>query len=182
MAKLQICFIFALMIRREEIFPVGQLLKPHGLKGEMTFRFDTDVFDTKDAEYFVLDTDGIFVPFFIEEYRFKSNETAFVKLESIDSVEQAKELSNTPVYLPNSFVDAENEIDTIHYFVAFDIEDKHLGRIGKITSVDDSTENVLFVVNRNDDEILIPATNAFIQNIDEEKRIIYTDLPEGLID
>ena len=170
------------MIRREEIFPAGQILKPHGLKGELNFRFDTDVFDTKDAGFFVLEIEGIFVPFFIEEYRFRSSETALLKLEGIDSVEQAKELCNTLVYLPNSFIDAENEKDTIRYFISFDIEDVNLGHIGKIISVDDTTENVLFVVARNNDEILIPATDAFISNIDEEKRIILMNLPEGLIE
>ena len=170
------------MIRREEIFSVGQLLKTHGLKGELCFRFDTDVFDTKNADFFVLETEGIFVPFFIEEYRFRSNKTALVKFEGVDTVEQARKLSHLLMYLPNSFFEAENEIDTIRYFTSFNIQDTNLGHVGKIISVDETTENVLFVVERNNDEVLIPATDDFILNIDEEKRVIYMNLPEGLVE
>ena len=68
------------MIRREEVYKIGKLGKPHGVKGEVSFMFDDDVFDRVDADYLVLDVDGILVPFFIEEYRFRSDESSFIKL------------------------------------------------------------------------------------------------------
>ncbi len=55
--------------------------------------------------------------------------------------------------------------------------------IGTITSVDDSTANVLFEVKTPlGDNILIPAAEEFIQNMDTEKKIITVSLPEGLLD
>ena len=60
------------MIRREDVFKIGRMGKPHGVKGELSMQCDDDVFDRVDADYLVLDIDGILVPFFIEEYRFRS--------------------------------------------------------------------------------------------------------------
>ena len=59
------------MIRRDEVYKIGKLGKPHGVKGEITFAITDDVFDRVDAEYLVLDIDGILVPFYLEEYRLR---------------------------------------------------------------------------------------------------------------
>lgn len=33
------------MIRKEEVYRIGQLAKPHGIKGEVAFHFTDDIFD-----------------------------------------------------------------------------------------------------------------------------------------
>ena len=71
------------MIRQEEVYKIGKLGKTHGVKGELSFLFDDDVFDRVDADYLVLDLDGILVPFFIEEYRFRSDSNVILKLEGV---------------------------------------------------------------------------------------------------
>ena len=76
------------MIRRDEVYKIGKLGKPHGVKGEITFAITDDVFDRVDAEYLVLDIDGILVPFYLEEYRFKNDENVLVKFEDIDTQER----------------------------------------------------------------------------------------------
>lgn len=82
------------MIRRDEVYKIGKLGKPHGVKGEITFAITDDVFDRVDAEYLVLDIDGILVPFYLEEYRFKNDENVLVKFEDIDTQER---LATIPV-------------------------------------------------------------------------------------
>ena len=39
------------MIKKEEVYKIGRIGKTHGVKGEVTFNFDDDVFDRVDAEY-----------------------------------------------------------------------------------------------------------------------------------
>ena len=58
------------MIRKEEVYKIGIFNKPHGIHGELSFTFTDDIFDRVEAEYLICLLDGIFVPFFIEEYRF----------------------------------------------------------------------------------------------------------------
>ena len=62
------------MIRKEEVYKIGIFNKPHGIHGELSFTFTDDIFDRVEAEYLICLLDGIFVPFFIEEYRFRSKE------------------------------------------------------------------------------------------------------------
>ena len=55
-------------------------------------------------------------------------------------------------------------------------------RIGTVTDVDDSTANVLFVVDGNNGELYIPVVDDFILEINEQDRFIIVDLPEGMIE
>ena len=73
------------MIKQEDVYRIGRLGKPHGVRGELSFQFEDDIFDRVDADYLILDIDGILVPFFIEEYRFRSNEICLLKLCDIDT-------------------------------------------------------------------------------------------------
>ena len=66
----------------------------------MSFTFTDDIFDRVEAEYLICLLDGIFVPFFIEEYRFRSDTTALVKLEGVDTAERARMFTNIEVYFP----------------------------------------------------------------------------------
>ena len=67
------------MIKKETVYKIGKIGKPHGVDGEVSFHFDDDIFDRVDADYLILDIDGILVPFFLDEYRFKNDETALVR-------------------------------------------------------------------------------------------------------
>lgn len=62
------------------------------------------------------------------------------------------------------------------------MEDSAHGDLGKVTDVDMSTVNTLFVVERPDgEELLVPAQEEFIKGIDQERKLIVVDLPEGLL-
>lgn len=55
--------------------------------------------------------------------------------------------------------------------------------IGIIDRIEDSTENLLFLVtDENNEEIYIPATDDFIVEIDDESQEIKMNLPSGLIE
>ncbi len=171
------------MINKEDITPIGNTGKTHGIKGELSVTFDKTNFDEDKTPFFVFDIDGIFVPFFIDDFRFKTDTTALYKFDGINTEEQARELSNKTIFIENRFLQEETPDEAgIHFFIGFTVEDKEAGILGKITDVEDSTENVLFVIDNKKEELLIPATDYFITEIDEENKIIYMDLPAGLVD
>ncbi len=66
------------MIREEEVYQIGQINKPHGVKGELSFTFTDDVFDRVEADYLHCKMDGILVPFYFESYRFRSDNAALI--------------------------------------------------------------------------------------------------------
>ena len=168
------------MIKEENIYQIGRLGKTHGVRGEIGFLFDDDVFDRVDADYLILKVDGIFVPFFIEEYRFKSDSNAIIKFEDIDTQERARELTGADVYFPRSLAENDDENLSWSVLVGFDIIEASSGRtVGRIASVDDSTLNILFCL---DDGRLIPASENLITAIDQQTRTLTMHIPEGLLD
>lgn len=172
------------MIKESEVFRIGKLTKPHGIKGEISFAFENDVFDRVDCPYLICRIDGIFVPFFIEEYRFKGKETALVTFEDIDSEEKAQRLSGLEVFFPRKYYEDDTEKDiefSWDFFIGFAVSDKTVGKIGTIEAIDDQTINTLFLIKNGDNEFIIPATEDFIEKIDAKKKILYTILPEGLL-
>ena len=167
------------MIRDEEVYKIGKIGKTHGVKGELSFMFDDDVFDRVDADYLVLSVDGILVPFFLEEYRFKSDSTAIVKFEDINTQERARELTGCDVYFPRRLADDEEGELSLGMLVGFQLVDARNGKhIGRIASIDDTTINLLFEL---EDGTLIPASDDLITAIDQKSRTISINLPEGLL-
>ncbi|RZJ63135.1 MAG: 16S rRNA processing protein RimM, partial [Flavobacterium sp.] len=70
-----------------------------------------------------------------------------------------------------------------HEVIGFDVEDKRLGIVGKIVSVNDIAAQPLFeVLKDNVIEILIPMIDHFIVKVDRKNKVIKMDLPEGLIE
>ena len=170
------------MIKQEEVYKIGRIGKPHGVKGEVNLMFTDDVFDRVDAEYLVLMVDGILVPFFMEEYRFRGDETALVKFCDIDTQDRARELTGCDVYFPHCLADHSEDDLSWAAIIGFHIVDNGTQQtIGAITEVDDSTENVLFVVDAHNEELLIPASEELITGVDYDSRTIQMNIPEGLI-
>ena len=168
------------MIRQEEVYKIGRLGKAHGVKGEVSFQFDDDIFDRVDADYLVLDIDGILVPFFMEEYRFRSDSVCLVKFCDIDTQQRAQELTGCDVYFPRTLAEEADDVPSLASLVGFEIVDASNGKaIGNIAAIDDSTINLLFEL---EDGALIPASDELIEDIDAEHRTITMNIPKGLLD
>lgn len=172
------------MIKQEEVFKIGKLGKSHGVKGEVNLLFDDDIFDRTDAEYLILEVDGILVPFYIEEYRFHGNSTALMKFCDIETQDQARELTGCNVFFPRKLSNNNEEEVSWSEIIGYQLVDTHTGNeVGKITNVNDSTLNILFeVMSDEQKEILIPASEDLIQGIDTERKEVKIQLPEGILD
>lgn len=172
------------MIKREDVYRIGQLERPRGVRGEITFRFVDDVFDRVETDHLLIELDGILVPFFIEEYRFKSNEVALLKFEDIDTQMQAREISGCDVFFQRAR--SGDDVDHLSWseIVGYKILDAQTYKpVGVVKGVDDSTINVLFEVAANDGrEILIPADASLITKVDNNTRVIAMNIPQGLLD
>lgn len=169
------------MIRREEVYKIGRLGKTHGIKGELSMMIDDDVFDRVDADYLVLELDGIMVPFFMEEYRFKTDDTVLVKFEGVDTQQRARELTGVDVYFPREMADSDDS-DELSYaqLVGYVVRNAADGReVGEIAAVDEQTINIMFELV---DGRLIPASEELIAGIDTEKREITMIISEGILD
>ncbi len=173
------------MIRPEDVYQIGRMGKVHGLKGEINFQFTDDVWDRTDSDYIICEVDGILVPFFIEEYRFRSDSTAIMKLEDLESADAVQFLVNSDVYFEKKYQEELDEDEVaLNYFIGFKMVDGDNGQeIGTIIDIDDKTDNWLFIIERKDgNEVMIPAHEEFISEIKQEEKTMVMDLPLGLLD
>lgn len=169
------------MIKEQDIYKIGVIGKAHGVKGELSIQIDDDIFDRVDAEYLVLKLDGIFVPFFMEEYRFKSDSVALVKFEGVDTQERARELTGVEVYFPRELAEQDEETELSYAaLVGYTLIDNNSGKpVGTIAYVDEQTINIMFEL---EDGRLIPASEELIVDVDQKARTITLDIPEGILE
>ena len=172
------------MIRYDDVYQIGHISKTHALKGEVVMHITDDIFDRTDSEYVIIEVEGILVPFFIEEYRFRTDSSVLMKFDDIDTADQAQRLVGCRVFFEKSKAAESGEDElSLNYFIGFQMQDEHGTLIGTVQDIDDNTENWLFVVERPDGkEALIPAHEEFITDINHEAKMLTMTLPEGLLD
>lgn len=174
------------MIKADSIIKIGQFIKPHGIKGEITATLDYDL-ELEALKCIITDIESIFVPFFIESVRPKSSETIIIKIDSIDSDTAAKKICGKDYYALKDDVEIASTLDEyggfISDFIGFALKDTSDSTIGEITGYDDSTENVLFKVSLPDGKtIFVPVADDLIVQINPESHFMVMQLPEGLLD
>ncbi|HTJ47890.1 MAG TPA: ribosome maturation factor RimM [Cyclobacteriaceae bacterium] len=165
-------------------FKIGLIMKPHGLKGEVTITLDDDfVNDITELEsVFILEKNNSLIPFFIEAVSVNGSK-AFIKFEDIDTPEDALKISKKAIYLPKSlrpkagkgqFYDDEIK--------GFEVTDETAGVLGPVTDVFQTGANRLLVVDFKGKEILIPTNGPLISSINKSKQKIIVNLPDGFLD
>lgn len=172
------------MIKKEDIVGIGRFAKPHGIKGEINLILSKEVaFDEWDEPYILCEIEGILVPFYIEEYRYKSDTTLLVKMEKIDSDEAARTFTNHEVYcLPEVVSENDDDMLSWTHFIGYTVFDNTHALLGEITDIDESTINTLLIINRKDNELLIPATEELILSVDHTHKQLVVEILEGLLD
>lgn len=178
------------MITLDLLTPIGRLGKPHGINGEINAYLDVDI-DIESLKRIILLIDGIYVPFFIASMRQKRSDTYIMALDDINNEREAAELTNHPLYVLTSDniiieddTDGDDEglyaSDLIGFTV---IDDDTQQTVGEITDIDDSTENVLFIISTpSSATVYLPVADEFITEIDTDSHILRMSLPEGLLD
>ncbi len=174
------------MILRQQISSIGSIFKPHGIKGELSASIDADI-DLDELQCVVLDIDGIFVPFFIEEWRSRGSERVLIKFDGVDSESAAASFANKEIFaiteqLP--IADDDDDDERLYYddIIGFTIYDGDT-EVGQVSLVDDSTANVLMHVNTaSGSTVLLPLSADLINDVDADNKILKMNLPDGLID
>ena len=158
--------------------------KAHGVKGELTFQVEDDVFDRVGADFLVVDMEGILVPFFMEAYRFRSNESALVTFEGIDTAEKAQSLVGHEVFFPRALSDGSSDHVSWNEILGFTVIDKATRLpLGILEHIDATTANLLFEIRTDTGEtLLLPAHSDLIHHADMAARTIQMEIPHGLLD
>lgn len=166
----------------DECYQFGNVVKTHGLRGEIVFVLDVDApEDYRNLESVFIDINGKLVPFFIKSFNLQGDR-AIVALEDTDSIEDAEPLIGKDLYLPlKNLPKLANGKYYYHELVGLEVynEDELLG---KVTEVFEMPTTHLLGVDHKGTEILIPLEDEIILSVDLEQGKIITRLPDGLLD
>jgi len=170
----------------EECYELGKIVKPHGLKGEVSIFLDVDYpEDYEEMDSVLVELNGELIAFEIEQIRILPNKpkTALVKLATIDKIEQTDDLIGATLYLPLDVLPELGETEFYyHEVIGFDVVDEKLGNIATIDTVYSFTEGSLLVLEYKGKEVLVPINDETIVEVDREKKVLRVNLPDGLLD
>ena len=170
----------------EPLSQIGRVKKAHGLHGELKVHIETIYLeDFLSATVLYLGDEHRQMPYFLEKSRSIPN--PIIKLEEVDSREEAELLSQPYIFLPTASLvyDPTEYIQETFQFA-------HLKGIsvcnpaGEILGVIDRLESFpqqeMGILLRDGQEILIPLNEAFILSVDQEAGKAIMDFPAGLLD
>ena len=164
--------------------PIGKILSTHGVKGyiiaEHTLK-NFSSFEEWDALMVEL-LPGSRIPFFIKEIKKLNENGLLVKLEEIHSPEAANEILGKNIYLSPNADATKIEVNTsAKSYIGYTLFDnkKEIGIIDNILNPD---SNPLFLLHEGtENELLIPANEELILNLNHDEKIVYMNMPDGLI-
>jgi 16S rRNA processing protein RimM len=167
----------------DSCFKIGWILKPHGLKGEVTMVLDEDTpADFSSIESVYLEQNKRLVPYFIQAISLQTKK-AFIKFEDIDSVETATKISKQSVYIEKSKRPKSTRGEFYNdEVIDFEVHDEEIGLLGKVREVMQAGPNRLLVVDYNNKEVLIPVNGPFIESVNKTKKKVSVNLPEGFLE
>lgn len=164
---------------------LGEVLKSHGKEGEVIISADRALSERfLKMESIFIEINGGLVPFFIEHAMLKSTQTAILKLEDIDSIEEANELSGCKWYLPGEEWEKlmQNEAGLYEMLEGFTLIDQNDNEIGVIEGIQEIPSNTLLQVRHGNNLLDVPVNEETIYRVDKENQIVKNHIPEGLLE
>ncbi len=166
-----------------DYYHIGKMVATHGLAGELVLEHALGVkTDFKGLQtLFIEEGKGTFLPYFIEVCKAKNVTEVYVKLEGLQSPENAKRLARRDVWLLKSdfdkFVGKSSPIGLLGYTMISDGQP-----IGEVLEVIEQPMQVLCKINYKGNEALIPLHDQSLEKIDKKKKLVYVNLPDGLLE
>jgi 16S rRNA processing protein RimM len=162
---------------------IGKFVSAFGLTGEILLKHalgKKTVF--KEAEViFVEQFKGSYLPYFIQSSKAKNAEETFIKLEGINTRENALKFLQKNIWLQQpdfkKLVAKNSPLRLLNYTLIDDGK-----TIGKIEAVIQQPHQLLLQINVQSKEALIPLHEETLVNIDHKKNEVHVKLPEGLLD
>lgn len=166
---------------------IGKCGKPHGLNGTIKCLIDERYLDD------VLQAKAIFVglganpiPYFIESAR--EGNSFLVKLEDVNSKEDAETLAHKPIFLrEEDLMEKEEEVadefsdNRYEKWIGYTIIDEEVGLIGKIDQILSLPGHFTALIMHGEKEVLVPLHERLIVRINKEKKELIFNLPSGLL-
>jgi 16S rRNA processing protein RimM len=164
-------------------FKIGKFVSTFGLKGEVVLKHNLGKKSSLKGvkALFVEEKKENFIPWFVEATRIKNEEEIFIKIEGINTREEAHKLTQKEAWLPEEdfkkWSAKTAPINLLGYEV---IENEKV--LGTILEVIEQPHQVLCRIEINQKEAYIPLHEETILKIDRKKQQVRVELPPGLLE
>ncbi len=171
-------------MQKEECFYLGKIVSKYSFKGEVLVKIDTDepgIYENMESVFVSIGNN--LVPFFIDKCRLHKSNLLRIDFEEVKTENDADRIMGSKLFLPLSFLPKlTGDKFYFHEVLGFSVIDNVHGNIGVIKSINDSTSQALFEIEKGDKELLIPVNDEIITKVDRESKTIFVTTPEGLVD
>ncbi|MGB2761398.1 MAG: ribosome maturation factor RimM, partial [Maribacter stanieri] len=142
---------------------------------------DPEIYENMESVFVSLGNN--LVPFFIKRCRLHKSNLLRIDFEEVKSESDADRIMKSGLYLPLTMLPklTGNKF-YYHEIVGFTMIDAVHGDIGIVQSVNDTTAQALFEVQKEDKQLLIPVSDDIITKVDRANKSIFVKTPEGLVD
>lgn len=165
---------------------VGQILRPHGVQGELKIRLMTDYPERIRELGSVLlgrtaDTDQV-TTYQVERLRLQP-EFGILKLEGIDDRDQAERLRMLLLLVTvENAVPLEEGEYYLFQLIGMTVKTQDGETLGTVSDVLETGANDVYIVDSpKHGEVLIPVTDETVLETDPKTRVITVKLPDGLL-
>jgi len=166
---------------------IGKTRKSYGIKGEMKLHISEKFLeDIVNLKVVFLKINGKQVPYFVESVRIGN--ALMIKFEDINTPEETHAISSKEVYARDEDLIPEDErlfeVEGLEFekYNGFTIIDSEKGRVGVIKDVVEYPQQEMAVVEFEEREILIPLNHKLIEAVNEAKKELILNLPDGLLE
>jgi 16S rRNA processing protein RimM len=169
-------------INIKQLFEAGFIKKPHGVSGDVLIQLHQGININEDClSYIFIETEGLPVPFSIEEYEWRGESMINMKLRFIDNKETAQNFVSCKVFVKNEAINTTIDELNVFMFKGFELHSPQHGFIGQIIQLDDFGGNLVMTIQSATDELLIPFHTDLLIEFNIEEKTVTLNIPEGLI-
>jgi 16S rRNA processing protein RimM len=167
-----------------DLIEIGYLSKLHGYKGSLKADMNVEILDDGlFPEFLWINQMGKPVPFKVIKFSEHDKHSVVIRFEDIDSESDALRLKGETLYCEESVYDEYFEApESLDYLLEYSVIDSKKGYVGPVTDIMEQTIQPNLVVNYRNHEVLIPLADELIVKIDEKKKELILNIPEGLLD
>jgi len=162
---------------------LGRITKLNGYEGAVTVKLEK-IFSENipRMESVFLEIEGRPVPFFISGSEYSGADILRLSFEGYESIEKVSEFIGCRIFL-TSGKPGKNHPDDGTNLVGYLVLVQNNNFLGTITGIiQNPGQWLLSIASPSEKEILIPLHNDFIVSINDAKKTIIMDIPDGLID
>jgi 16S rRNA processing protein RimM len=176
---LLLCFHFM-----TEYFKIGKLVTSFGLKGEVILKHSLGKKTSLKGlrAIFIEERKESFIPWFVESTKIKNEDEVYVKIEGVNTREQAIRLTQKEVWLPEADFKKFSAKSSPINLLGYDIVEEEAENLGPILEVIEQPHQVLCRIDYKGKEALIPLHDETILKVDHKKRQVTVALPPGLLE